>query len=137
MFNKGDWVVVLGCTIKENGNKSDISFKICKVLEVGLDDLLVDPGDRWGNRPFFIPQTTCYKLPVQVMDPMKKITKPDPGDLVLYFYQDYSKKETFAVHLLEIKYVPGISPTGLILSGGEQKEVPYEHIMLLEKIEQP
>ena len=39
MWNKGDWVVVIGGTFDRDGKIRDVSFQIASIIEIGLDDL--------------------------------------------------------------------------------------------------
>ena len=50
MWNKGDWVVVIGGTFDRSGDLKKVQFTIASVVEEGLDDLLVLPKEAYQTR---------------------------------------------------------------------------------------
>ena len=92
MWNKGEWVVVIGGTFNRDGAIKDVSFTIASVVEIGLDDLLVKPKDQY-SRMKFVPKKTCRHIPVNNVKVYDGLRKPQCGDLVYYYHKDWNKKE--------------------------------------------
>ena len=92
MWNKGEWVVVIGGTFDRDGIIKDVSFTIARIVEIGLDDLLVKPKDQY-SRMKFVPKKTCRRIPVNNVKVYDEIRRPECGDLVYYYHKDWNKKE--------------------------------------------
>ena len=132
MWNKGEWVVVIGGTFNKEGAIKDVSFTIAKIIEVGLDDLLVKPKDHYSKLKF-VPKKTCKRIPVDNVQVYDQIRKPECGDLVYYYRKDWSKPEVTAVsHVLELRKDTGSGVYALIQVEDKQLFVPIENLLVLD-----
>ena len=132
MWNKGEWVVVIGGTFNKEGAIKDVSFTIAKIIEVGLDDLLVKTKDHYSKLKF-VPKKTCKRIPVDNVQVYDQIRKPECGDLVYYYRKDWSKPEVTAVsHVLELRKDTGSGVYALIQVEDKQLFVPIENLLVLD-----
>ena len=135
MWNKGDWVVVISGTFKEDKTLKDVSFSIAQIMEVGMDDLLVKPNQKshWSKRPFFVPKSRCKYIPIDMPDIYESVRKPRIGDLVLYYYTGYSGKVTREVsHVWELQHGTSESPEALITVESKHKWVSVDNLLVLD-----
>ena len=134
MWNKGDWVVVIGGTFGKSKDCKDVSFSICQILEEGLDDLLVRPQQKthWSKRAFFVPKSRCQYIPIDLPDIYDDVRKPQVGDLVYYYYVEYTgNKQTTISHVLELRHNIGESPSAMILYENTQMWVSIKNLLVL------
>ena len=132
MWEKGDWVVVVGGTFDKEGKMREVSFIIASVMEIGIDDLLVNPKEHYG-RPKFVPKVMCQKIPIDKIKPYDSTRKPKCGDLVYYYHKDYNRKLITSVsHVLELRNEPGVGVSALILVGDKDIYVPVENLLVLD-----
>lgn len=132
MWNKNEWVVVIGGTFNRDGAIKDVSFTIASIVEVGLDDLLVKPKDRY-SRLRFVSKRACRRIPVSDVKVYDSLRKPQCGDLVYYYHKDWNKKEVTAVsHVLELRKDTGHSVSALILVENEQVWASIEDLLVLD-----
>ena len=136
MWNKGDWVVVISGTYGKSGDFKDVSFSICKILEEGLDDLLVRPNQKsygWGKRPFFVPKTRCQYIPIKLPDVYEAVRKPQIGDLVYYYYIEYTGKVKSTVsHVWELRHGTTDAPEAMISLDEKNTWVSIENLLVLD-----
>tara|TARA_B100000131_G_C18013847_1_gene571671 strand:- start:399 stop:818 length:420 start_codon:yes stop_codon:yes gene_type:complete len=133
MWNKGDWVVVIGGTFSKSGDLKKVSFTIASVVEEGLDDLLVLPKEAYTSRCIFVPKKSCQKIPVQKVEVYEETRKPQHGDLVFYYEKNWNKKEVKAVsHVWELRNDPGSGVCALITVEDKQIWVPVENLLVLD-----
>ena len=79
MWNKGDWVVIVNGTFEKSKGLKDVSFSIAKILEEGMDDLLVQLIEKssWApKRALFVPKTRCQYIPIDMPDIYEEKRKP-------------------------------------------------------------
>ena len=135
MWKKGDWVVVIGGTFDRSNNLKDVSFTIAQILEEGLDDLLVQPHNKtsWGTKKtIFVPKSRCKYIPVDMPSIYEGTRKPQIGDLVYYYYRNYSGKVTKSVsHVLELRHGFEDAPSAMITHEDKQLWVSIEHLLVL------
>ena len=134
MWTKGDWVVVISGTFDKSKDYKDVSFCICQILEEGLDDLLVQPQRKmgWGKRAFFVPKTRCKYIPVDLPDVYEDTRKPRIGDLVYYYYAEYTGKVKSTVsHVWELRHGVGESPEAMITMDAKHKWVSVQNLLVL------
>ena len=132
MWNKDEWVVVIGGTFDRSGAIKDVSFTIAQIVEIGLDDLLVKPKDHYA-RLKFVPKKTCRRIPVSDVKVYDQVRRPECGDLVYYYCKDWNKKETTSVsHVLELRRDAGAGVSALILVGDKQIWAPVENLLVLD-----
>ena len=132
MWNKGEWVVVIGGTFNRDGVIKDISFTIARIVEIGLDDLLVKPKEQY-SRMKFVPKKTCRRIPVNNVKVYDEIRKPECGDLVYYYHKDWNKREVTSVsHVLELRKDPGSGVCALIQIEDKQIWAPIENLLVLD-----
>ena len=132
MWNKDEWVVVIGGTFGRDGMIKEVSFTIAQIVEIGLDDLLVKPKDHYA-RLKFVPKKTCRRIPVSDVKVYDQLRKPQCGDLVYYYHKDWNKKEIKSVsHVLELRKDTGTGVCALILVGEKQVWVPIENLLVLD-----
>ena len=135
MWNKGDWVVVISGTFDKSKDLKDVSFSICKILQEGLDDLLVQPQSRshWGRKSFFIPKSRCKYIPIDLPDVYEEVRRPRIGDLVYYYRHNYSGKLEEAIsHVWELKHGEGESPYALITVKDQNVWVSIDNLLVLD-----
>lgn len=132
MWNKGEWVVVIGGTFDRDGAIKDVCFTIASIVEVGLDDLLVKPKDQY-SRMKFVSKRACRRIPVSDVNVYDGLRKPQCGDLVYYYYKDWNKKEVTSVsHVLELRKEIGAGVSALIHVGDKQFWSPIENLLVLD-----
>ena len=136
MWKKGDWVVVIGGTFDKSNSLKDVSFTVAKILEEGLDDLLVHPHNKsaWGTkRAIFVPKSRCKYIPVDMPSVYETIRKPQIGDLVYYYYRNYSGVVTTSVsHVLELRHGFDEPPSAMITHEGKHKWVSIDNLLVLD-----
>ena len=134
MWKKGDWVVVISGTFGKSKDFLNVSFLICKILEEGLDDLLVQPQQKshWGKKAFFVPKSRCKYIPVDLPDVYESVRRPRIGDLVYYYRHNYAGKlEKSISHVWELRHSTGEAPEALITVGEKNSWVSVEDLLVL------
>jgi len=135
MWKKNDWVVVISGTFDESIDFKNVSFSICQIIEEGLDDLLVRPqrnSSSWGKRPFFVPKSRCKYIPVDLPDVYETIRKPRIGDLVYYYYVEYSGKvKTTVSNVWELRHGTAEAPEAMITIDEKSTWVSVENLLVL------
>ena len=132
MWQKDEWVVVIGGTFDQKGKMKEPSFTIASILEIGIDDLLVDPKDR-HSRPKFVPKKSCQRIPVGSIEIYEKTREPQIGDLVYYYRKDWSGTVIAAVsHVLELRRDLGNDVDALINLEDKQTWVSIQNILVLD-----
>ena len=135
MWKKGDWVVVIGGTFDKSDGLKDVSFTVAQILEEGLDDLLVQPQNRsYGTRrAVFVPKSRCKYIPVNMPSVYEGTRKPQIGDLVYYYYRNYSGKVQSCVsHVLELRHGFDDAPDAMITIDSKHKWVSVENLLVLD-----
>ena len=136
MWKKDDWVVVISGTFDKSKDFKNVSFSICQIIEEGLDDLLVKPQNKgvgWGKRAFFVPQTRCKYIPVDLPDVYETVRRPRIGDLVYYYYVEYTGKVQATVsHVWELKHGTSEMPEAMITLNGKNTWVSVENLLVLD-----
>jgi hypothetical protein len=133
-WRKGDLVISLGGTL-EKSKKFTPTLSICRVIEVGENDLLLED---YPNRKFRkidkAPKETC----VMIKHNIESIVSSRPqsaqlGDLVFAFGgARYEERETFTGILYSITYKAGLADMCKILSGEELKNSSYSDLLVLQ-----
>ena len=134
MWNKGDWVVVISGTFDKSKDFKNVSFSICKILEEGLDDLLVQPQQKshWGKRAFFVPKSRCKYIPVDLPDVYESVRKPRIGDLVYYYRHNYAGKLENAIsNVWELRHGTDEAPEALITVNEKNTWVSIGNLLVL------
>ena len=132
MWQKDEWVVVIGGTFSRSGCMKDYTFTIAQIVEIGLDDLLVRPKDSYA-RLKFVPKKTCQRIPIDNIKVYDTVRKPQCGDLVYYYYKDWKSEKTTAVsHVLELKKDPGSYVQALIIVQDKEEWVPVSNLLVLD-----
>ena len=132
MWQKGEWVVVIGGTFDRYGKLKEPSFTIASILEIGLEDLLVDPKDR-HSRPKFVSKKSCQRIPVNNIEVYEQIRKPHVGDLVYYYKKDWNRNVVKSVsHVLELRREIGEEVYALINVEEKQIWVNLENLLVLD-----
>ena len=133
MYEINDWVVIVGCVINDLGRRSSVNFTVAKIIEVGIDDLIVKPNRSFSCLPLFVSKNSCRKIPVDDIDVTNDLRKPQIGDLVLYYHAKWSgETERTVGYVLEMKYDPGRPREALVLTDGENKWLEYNKLLVLE-----
>jgi len=134
VWRKGDLAISLGGTI-EKSKKFTPSLSICRVLEVGEQDLLLeDYPHRKFRKIEKVPKKTC----VMINHDIESIVSSRPkraqlGDLVFAFGgARYEERETFTGILYSITYKSGREDMCKILSGEEFKNSSYSDLLVLQ-----
>jgi len=133
MFEVDDHVVATGITISDTGDRKR-TFKICQVVAVGADELLVKYY-RWSSSPhiFRIPKNACEKISDIPLDAYVGLRRPKVNDVVMEVAISYEKCQTRVGILMEIIYEPGSQTKAKILYNNSMENVIYDNLMLLEK----
>tara|TARA_B110000495_G_C22474139_1_gene293622 strand:+ start:65 stop:493 length:429 start_codon:yes stop_codon:yes gene_type:complete len=135
MWNKGDWVIVIDRSFGKQMIVKDVIFKIAQITEIGVDDLFVQPKKKdssWIENPFFVPKSMCQQIPIQTIDVYETTRKPKVGDLVFYYFKNYTGEVTQVVsHVLEIKSRSGKYPEALITVSEELSWVNVDNLLVL------
>ena len=135
MWNKGDWVIVIDRSFGKQMVMKDVIFKIAQITEIGVDDLFVQPKKKdssWIENPYFVPKSMCQQIPIQAIDVYETTRKPKVGDLVFYYFKDYTGKVTQVVsHVLEIKSRSGKYPEALITVSEKLSWVNVDNLLVL------
>lgn len=135
MWKKGDWVVVIGGTFDRSNDLKDVSFTIAQILEEGLDDLLVQPQNRaYGTkRAVFVPKSRCKYIPVDMPSVYETTRKPQVGDLVYYYYRNYSGTVASSVsHVLELRHGFDEAPSAMITHDNKHRWVSIDYLLVLD-----
>ena len=136
MWKKGDWVVIVNGTFDKSKGLKDVSFSIAKILEEGMDDLLVQVESKsgWGTRPtIFVPKTRCKYIPIDMPDVYEEKRKPQLGDLVYYYQKDYNGKIKSSIsHVWELRHELSESPSALIMLEDKQRWVSVDNLLVLD-----
>ena len=136
MWNKGDWVIIIDASFGKKMVMKDIVFRVAQIAEIGLDDLFVKPKkstSAWAlGNPYFVPKSMCQRIPVQAINVYETTRKPNVGDLVFYYFKDYTGKETQSVsHVLEIKSRAGQFPEALITVDEKHTWATVDNLLVL------
>ena len=49
----------------------------------------------WGKRAFFVPKSRCKYIPIDLPDIYETVRRPRIGDLVYYYYTEYTGKVNY------------------------------------------
>ena len=132
-ISPGDLVSIAGGTLDKSGKFSG-TFKICKVIELGKDDLLVcDHPRRSFDRAFKVPKSICTLLSVDSKIVLEStIRVPKIGDLVLsYTSRDSTSSEKVTGILYSITYICGKPDTCKIIIGEELVDSRFSDLMVI------
>lgn len=136
MWNKGDWVVVIGGTFDKSQALKDVSFTIAQIIESGMDDLLVQPQSKasWNSkRAIFVPKSRCKYIPIDMPAVYETTRKPQIGDLVYYYYRDYSGNvHTCVSHVWELRHELSEDPSAMITFEGKHRWVSTRELLVLD-----
>lgn len=132
MWQKGEWVVVIGGVFSRSEIVKEPTFTIASILEIGLEDLLVQPKNK-HSRPKFVSKKTCQKIPVNEVKVYEKTRKPQVGDLVYYYKKDWNSNEESAVsHVVELRRSYGNDIDALIDMKEVQVWVSVDNLLVLD-----
>ena len=134
MWKKKDWVVVVSGTFDKSADLKDVSFIVCQIIEEGLDDLLVRPQQKsaWGKRAFFVPKSRCKYIPIDLPDIYETVRRPRIGDLVYYYYTEYTGKVKSTVsHVWELRHGTSDLPEALVTIDNKNTWVSVENLLVL------
>lgn len=132
MWQKGEWVVVIGGIFSRSEIVKEPTFTIASILEIGFEDLLVQPKDR-HSRPKLVSKKTCQRIPVHEVKVYEKTRKPQVGDLVYYYKKDWNGNEESAVsHVVELRRSYGSDIDALIDKEEKQVWVSINHLLVLD-----
>jgi|TARA_E500000331_G_scaffold342268_1_gene375650 hypothetical protein len=132
-YKKGDVVVCMGGSQKK-GSEFIPSFSVCKVLEVGHQDLVIQeyPEKTFGKVEA-VPADTCIKveLPSHIILSSRKLL-PQIGDLVYSFPSSrYDRKDSFSGILYSVDYKFGKEQQCQIMCGEDFKTALYETLIVI------
>jgi hypothetical protein len=133
MWNKGDWVVVIGGTFDRSGDLKKAQFTIAEIVEEGLDDLLVLPKESYQTRCIFVSKKSCQKIPIKTIEVYQETRKPRHGDLVFYYEKNWNKQLTTAIsHVWELRSDAGAEVCALVTVEDKQIWVPIKQLLVLD-----
>ncbi len=128
-------VAVVGGKIDSSGLASQ-SVKVCKVLQVGEADIMVEDSAAYTPRLRVVPKSICIPVRVSPSKFSQTTQSPEVGDLIITFQrEDWKAKdyEKIAGIVYGIKYEYG-APVGYqLLIGDEFKTVKNENVLVLQK----
>lgn len=134
-FLENDLVVVY---ISKQSRHTDkyCDFKICKVISVGLYDLICESTDSYCNKLFKISKKRCAKFHKRdLIYSEHKTHDPLPGDLVINISDSYGKERKVFTGIVEnIIYDPTdrFNPIYTVRIGQETIRAYLENIIVLE-----
>jgi len=133
-YKKGDIVVCVGGTQKK-GDDFSPNFSVCKVIEVGHQDLVLrEIPERSFTKIEIAPASTCIKIDLpssQVAS--SSLLIPKIGDLVYSIPSSrYDIKESFSGILYSIDFKFGKPSTCQLLCGEEFKTSQYCNLVVLQ-----
>ena len=130
-FNEGDFVVVTGTTITNDGNAA-YNMSIAQVVGVGQEELFLKCNRT--SRIYKRPVANCYKIPSN--SPVKNsinMKLPVLGDLVLsYPINRFTQGKKVIGILIEIIDNPPNDVEARILCGEETHVVPFHTVIVVE-----
>ena len=132
-WKRGDIVASLGGTIESSG-KFTPSYSICKIVEVGSQDLaLISHPSRSYDRIFMAPKSCCVKVSTASIEAISSgVTPPKLNDLVVSFSTSISEEISTGI-VYAIEYSSGAPRHCKILVGEDIKSVPYDRVMVLDR----
>tara|TARA_B100001250_G_C19448852_1_gene635066 strand:- start:259 stop:702 length:444 start_codon:yes stop_codon:yes gene_type:complete len=130
-------VAVIGGKIDTNGLTSQ-SVKVCKVLQVGEVDIMIEDTSSYSSTVVIVPKSICVPIVAKATQLRNsRVSKPQLGDLIYTVQRvDWKdKKPTKTVGILyEVKYELGQPATLTILVGDEFRTVKNENILVLQTV---
>jgi len=134
-FADAKLVAVIGGTIDSGENLRE-SVRVCSVLEVGENDILVKDTGTYTERTAIVPKSLCVPIHATFEEVSLAAPQiPQLGDLVLYYGKLEWKDKTptrIAGILCELKYDLGTPSKAKVLSSGKMKEVEYSGLLVLQ-----
>ena len=128
-------VAVIGGKIDNNGLTSQ-SVKVCKVLQVGETDIMIEDSSSYTATVTIVPKSICIPIIAKATQLRNSRTSiPKIGDLVYTVQRSdwKDKKPTKTVGILyEVKYELGQPATLTVLVGDEFRTVKNENILVLQ-----
>ena len=135
-WKKGDLVLCIGGRVGKDKPKPVPAFSVCKIIEVGQFDLLLQEYPaRSFSRTEIAPIKSCIKIPIGDEEVFSAPpTSPRLGDLVYSFSSvKYGKEDSFSGILYSIEYSFGKPKACQILCGDEIKNSHYENLLDLQR----
>ena len=132
MFGVDDYVVVVGSTKTESAIK-DWKFKVCKIIAVGADELIVNDLNSYSERWLKIPKISCQKVYLIDHSKVPSPRQPKPGQMVMELKCTYSERMIRTGILLEVIVNPGHGKRAIILHNNKKIEADYENLMIMEE----
>jgi hypothetical protein len=129
-------VAVIGGAVDSSENiREDV--KICHVIQVGENDILVRETSTFTERTAIVPKTLCVPINISYERLVAaEVNTPQLGDLVMFYGKlDWKEKSSTQLTgiLCELMYSMGSPSKAKILSGGEMKEVEFKDLLVLQK----
>ena len=135
-FAEGDLIAVFGGELdKDTQYVSEVT--LCRVLVVGLDDMIVKWSTNYTSSCYIIPKSICRKLycePETVFS--AKTLTPQIGDLVVSFSHGYDKNkdiDKISGILYKITYKLGKPDKCTLLCGTEMVSAGWESLIVLHR----
>ena len=132
MFGVDDYVVVIGSTKTASVTK-DWKFKVCKIIAVGADELIVNDLNSYSERWLKIPKISCQKVHLIDHSRISMPQDPKPGQMVMELICTYSERMIRTGILLEVIVNPGHGKRAIILHNNKKIEVDYANLMIMEE----
>ena len=141
-FEEGSYVAVASGTVDASGLVST-SIAVCKVLNVGLEDLLVlDDSNRYTSSVrYTVSKHSCTPISLSLDKVISRpVLSPQIGDMVLYHDKITWKSEHEEVvvgTVYEISYNKGRPSTASVMRGTEMMQLPYASLLVLQRAPGP
>ena len=135
-FSNVEIVAVIGGTVDCAGNLHE-DVKMCRVIQVGENDILVNELGSYSERTGIVPKAVCIPISASYEQLVaSKVETAELGDLVMYHGKiDWKDKGATQITgiLCEMIYRLGTPSRVKILSGGEMQEVDFGQLLVLQK----
>jgi|TARA_R110002060_G_scaffold4823_12_gene7564 hypothetical protein len=135
-FSGTEIVAVIGGTVDSSGNLNE-NVKVCRVIQVGENDILVRESGAFTERTQVVPKSLCIPINISYERLVtSQVADPCLGDLVMFYgkldWKDKSSSQIAGI-LCELVYNMGRPIKAKILSDGEMKEVEFQGLLVLQK----
>jgi len=138
-FVEGDLIAVFGGE-QDRDTLYTSEVTLCRVLIVGLVDLVVEWSTSYTNSYYVVPKSICLKLYCEPETVFKtRVLDPEIGDLIVSFSGGYKQEdiEKLTGILYKITYKLGKPDKCTVLCGTEMVSVGWESLIVLHRSSNP
>tara|TARA_Y100001973_G_C5165248_1_gene315750 strand:+ start:564 stop:992 length:429 start_codon:yes stop_codon:yes gene_type:complete len=132
MYKINDVVCLVGSTKDNKGKVYD--FKLGRVIEIALFDLIVEPIDSFWKSHIRVSKESCQYIDVSNIKNDLRFELAEIGDLVMHYSHGYQQAPKKVIGILvSIQSIPGNPPRGKVMTNGEGKDFNLEDLIIIEK----